>query len=103
VFVQAVVSQASDPEIAAATRAVLWNAGRSLDSAGARSRQLHERLAELLAGPLARLGTPDPARDAAVIATAVTSVMLDGLWRQAPPTDDDVAHLLAFCSKGLRR
>jgi AcrR family transcriptional regulator len=102
VFVRAVVSQAADPEIAAATRAVLWNAGRSLDTTGARSRQLHELLAELLTGPLARLGTPDPPRDAAVITTAVTSVMLDALWRQAPPTAADLEHLLAFCTKGIR-
>jgi AcrR family transcriptional regulator len=103
VFVRAVMSQAAEPEIAAATRAVLWNAGRSLDTTGARSRQLHELLAELLSGPLERLGSPDSSRDAAVITTAVTSFMLDSLWRQVPPTDADVAHLLAFCRAGLQR
>lgn len=103
VFVRAVTSQASDVEIARATRSVLWNAGRALGPSGARMRQLHEQLAGLLIEPLGRLGCPDPPRDAVVVAAAVTSFMLDSLWRQVPPTDEDVAHLLAFCRAGLDR
>lgn len=103
VFVEAVTSQALDPRVAAATRAVLWNAGRALDSGGTRSRQLHALLAELLAPSLDALGSSDPARDAAVIAGAVTSFMLDSLWQQTPPEPADVRHLLAFCEAGLRR
>lgn len=100
-FVAAVTSQAGDPVVAAATRAVLWNANRPLGGSGLRSRQLHERLAAVLAPPLRRLGTVEPDRDAAVVAGAVTSFMLDNLWRQATPTSEDVEHLLAFCRAGV--
>jgi AcrR family transcriptional regulator len=103
VFVEAVTSQATDPEVAAATRAVLWNASRALDSTGGRTRRLHEQLAAVLTEHLADAGAPDPMRDAAVISAAATSFMLDHLWRQSPPSPDDVEHLLAFCRAGLRR
>ncbi|MCU1593783.1 MAG: betI 7 [Frankiales bacterium] len=103
VFVESVTSQASDPSIAAATRAVLWNASRSLDATGARSRQLHELLAALLVEPLRERGSTDPERDAAVITGAVTSAMLDALSNNRPPSAADVEHLLAFCRAGLAR
>jgi AcrR family transcriptional regulator len=99
-FITAVTSQASDPDVAAATRAVLWNANRTLGGSGLRSRQLHERLAAVLAPPLQRQGSADPDRDAAVVAGAVTSFMLDHLWRQTTPSAEDVEHLLAFCAAG---
>jgi AcrR family transcriptional regulator len=101
-FVEAVTSQAADPAVAAQTRAVLWNASLSLDARGARSRQLHELLAALLVEPLDALGARDPARDAAVIAGAVTSFMLDSLWKQSPPTSAGIDHLVGFCLAGLR-
>jgi AcrR family transcriptional regulator len=101
VFVHAVISQAADPEVASATRAVLLNANRTLGVSGVRSRQMHELLAAVLVEPLARLGSSDPERDAAVVTGCVTSFMLDNLWRQAPPSKEDVAHLVAFCRRGL--
>jgi AcrR family transcriptional regulator len=101
VFVRAVTSQATDPEVAAATRAVLWNANRAVGVSSIRSRQLHELLAGVLVAPLRRLGSADAERDAAVITGAVTSFMLDNLWRQEAPSDADVEHLLAFCRSGL--
>jgi hypothetical protein len=55
----------------------------------------------VLVAPLRRLGSADAERDAAVITGAVTSFMLDNLWRQEAPSDADVEHLLAFCRSGL--
>jgi AcrR family transcriptional regulator len=101
VFVEAVSSQASDPAVADATRAVLWNATRTIDVGGVRSRQLHDLLAALLVEPLRARGSADPARDAAVITGAVTSFMLDHLWRQTAPSSEDVEHLVRFCQAGL--
>jgi AcrR family transcriptional regulator len=103
VFVTAVASQAADPAVAEATRAVLWNATRSLDLRGTRSRHLDQMLAGLLVEPLRTYGSTDPERDAAVITGAVTAFMVDNLWRQTPPSAEDVDHLLAFCHRGLTR
>jgi hypothetical protein len=88
--------------VAQQTRAVLWNASRSLDVRGVRSRQLHELFAALLVSRLELLGSRDPVRDAAVVAGAVTSFMLDHLWQQSPPTPADVEHLVGFCQAGMR-
>jgi AcrR family transcriptional regulator len=101
VFVTAVTSQAADADVAAATRAVLWNATRTPGGSALRSRQLHERLATVLLEPLRRLGSADAERDAAVVAGAVTSFMLDHLWRLTTPSPDDLGHLVAFCRAGI--
>lgn len=101
VFVEAVTSQAADPAVADATRAVMWNATRTFDARGARTRQLQDRLSALLVGPLRALQTCDPERDAAVITGAVTSFMVDSLWRQTVPTAADIDHVLAFCRAGM--
>lgn len=102
VFVEAVTSQAADPAVADATRAVMWNATRTFDARGARTRQLQDRLSALLVEPMQALASRDPERDAAVVAGAVISFMIDNLWRQTVPTVEDIEHLLAFCLAGVK-
>jgi AcrR family transcriptional regulator len=101
--VRAVADQAGDPEVAAATRAVLWNAGKASDPAGDRSRELHDLLVALLLPTVVALGSRDPDRDARATVAAVLSLMLDHLWRRTSPDKKDLDHVVAFCLAGIRR
>lgn len=98
-WIEAIMSQAVDPEVARSTRAVLWNGGRvparsePFDADGA--------LSHLLVGPLSELPSPDPARDAAVIGHAVGSRMRTALQHNIIPDPADVEHLIAFCLSGI--
>jgi len=62
------MAQASDPTVADETRAVLWNAQRISDDTRRRA-SAREILGQLLEEPLAGLGSPDPTRDALLIAS----------------------------------
>jgi AcrR family transcriptional regulator len=101
--VRAIADQAADEEVATATRAVLGNYPAAADPGGVRSRQLHDLLSAAVAGPIARLGSQDPERDARAMTAVVTSLMLDHLWRRTTPTDEDLEHVLAFCLTGVLR
>jgi hypothetical protein len=54
----------------------------------------------LLEAPLEAMGSVDPARDAAAISAAVFGRLDAFLW-VAPPTDDDVTHVVRFCLGAL--
>jgi AcrR family transcriptional regulator len=96
-WIEGVMAQAADPEVAEPTRAVLWNGSRVGDASRADTSATYAPLAVLLHEPLAALASADPERDAAVIVQAVMGRMQDFLWRRAQPTGDDVDHLVAFC------
>lgn len=88
VLVEGVLSQAADPEIAATTRAVWWNAGgsgRALASPGPASA-----LGVLLEGPIRDLGIEAPAARARLVAHALIGALSDHLRDQTSPTADDV-------------
>jgi AcrR family transcriptional regulator len=63
-WVAGVLSQAADTEIAAATLAVLWNAGDLSQSMASPPPATNATLTALLVEPVAGLGSPDPALDA---------------------------------------
>src|SRR5579884_3200182 len=63
-WIEGVMSQAADPEVAHATRAVLWNGSQVTGGTRPEGAAAYGDLAELLVEPLATLGSGDPARDA---------------------------------------
>lgn len=100
-WVTGVMSQASNPEVADATRAVVWN-GRQLPGTPALAMEgMREPVAALLVEPLRSVDRTDPERDAEVIAEAVFGRMTAFLWAGRAPTDTDVDHLVSFCVAGV--
>jgi len=96
-WVEGVMSQAADDDIAATTRAVLWNGGRISDRLGS-SRPSHAAsLAILLREPLAQLGSADPETAATLVAHAAVGVLSDFLWQGVQPTRAEIDHIVEFC------
>lgn len=96
-WVEGVLDQAVDPEIAATTLAVLWNAG------GASSGQsaMTGALGSLLREPFAELGSRDPDLDARLAAHAVVGSLSWWLESGAAPTPAEVEHAVRFCLGGI--
>lgn len=98
--VEAVVSQAADPGIAATTRGVLRSAAdpqpRAAGVVGVR-----EKLAAELLGPLRALASADPERDAQLVAVTTFAVMEQYLWGERVPGREDVDHLVSFVLRGV--
>ena len=100
-WVEGVLSQ-TDEDIAATTVAVLWNGG-SIGQGPASGRHFASApLARLLVGPLAALGSADPALDASLAAHAVLGKLADHLWQRTQPTRAEAEHITAFCLAAAR-
>lgn len=99
--VVAVLRQAADPEIARTTRAVMRHAGHGAAAGNGGGVRVRRQVGELMADSLARHGSPDPARDGLVAASAVFGVMEQFLWNGRTPTDDDLEHLLGWILGGV--
>jgi AcrR family transcriptional regulator len=93
-WVEGVLAQAADPDIAASTRAVLWNAGG--DGLGAGHPSMNGPLASLLVTPFADLGSADPELDASLVAHAVIGQLSDHLHRNTRPSKAVIAHTVEF-------
>lgn len=102
-WVEGVMAQAGDAEVADATRAVIWNGGRAVDRFRDVASLSYAPLTELLVAPLTELGSADPSRDAAVIGQAAMGRMQEFLWRREPPSRRDVDHVARFCLAGIGR
>lgn len=102
-WIEGAMSQAGDPEVAHATRAVLWNGGRISDRFRSEDATGYGPLAALLEEPLAALGSPDPRRDAGAVCHAVMGRMNEFLWRREAPSPQDVDHLVAFALAAVSR
>ncbi len=96
-WIAGVMAQASNPQVADQTRAVLWN-GSSLGDRG-RDRTVPHR--SLLADAVGDLSVAQPERATAVVFLATMNLMEEFLWRREAPTVDDVEHLVAFCLAGV--
>ena len=96
-WVEGVLSQAADEEIAATTLAVLWNAGNLGRAEDVPHTSTSVRLARLLYEPFAALGSTDPELDAELVAHAVVGRLEDLLWRHRQPTDAEIERLVEFC------
>jgi AcrR family transcriptional regulator len=102
-WVEGVLSQATDDEIASTTLAVLWNAGSVGPGFGSGSPSAGPPLATLLSEPFAQLGSSDPELDASLAAHATVGRLSEHLWRRSRPTRDEIAHVVAFCLRAASR
>jgi AcrR family transcriptional regulator len=102
-WVEGVMAQAADDDIATTTRAVLWNGGRISDNLGANRPTHAATLATLLHEPFAALGSTDPETDALLASHATVGTMSDLLGRGARPTRAQIDQTVAFCLAGIRR
>lgn len=95
-WVHGVLSQA-DEEIAAPTRAVLWNAASADRGLSSGRNFASAPLATLLRGPFAALGSRNPELDASLIAHAVLGKLSDHLWQGTRPAAHEVTAIIGFC------
>ena len=101
-WIAGVLSQATDPAVAAPTRAVAWNRGSIAVEADGAARQADGRSFQLLVVPLTALGRPDPTRDAYLIGTLAFRVLAEALWADPVPTPTDLAFVEDFCLAALQ-
>ncbi|MCT7291471.1 TetR/AcrR family transcriptional regulator [Rhodococcus sp. D-6] len=101
--IAAVLNQAVDPEIAAATRNVVSSAGGRSHAPKVRE-DLEKAVAEVLTGPIADLGSADPQRDSLTTSILLLAVMEHLLWRDASTFDADaeVEQIVGYARRGLR-
>jgi AcrR family transcriptional regulator len=99
-WVDGVMSQAADDDIAASTLAVMWNGATVGPAVGTRPSTTAP-LAKLLEPPFAALGSSDPDADAAIVAHAVVGFLSDFLWSEVRPTRKQIAHVTEFCLRAI--
>lgn len=101
-WVEGVLSQAIDDDVASATLAVLWNASSVPSDGPAVGRaSAAAQLATLLIEPLAALGSSAPEQDASLIGHAIVGALSDHLWARTKPTPGEVDHMVAFCLRAV--
>lgn len=101
-WIGGVLAQATDPAVAAPTRAVAWNRGSIAAEADDLARQADRLSYHLLEAPLAALGRADPAADAYLIGTLVFRVLTDALTADPAPTAADLEFVTDFCLAAVR-
>jgi AcrR family transcriptional regulator len=92
-WVEGVLSQAADEDIAATTLAVLWNAGTIGKGPGSGRASAAAPLAPLLRAPFAELGSADPDLDASLVAHGTVGKLADYLWDRTHPTPAEIDHV----------
>ncbi len=95
-WVEGILSQAADDEIAATTLAVLWNGGGIEGQLPGRS-SINAPLAELLRQPFADQGRARPELDASLVSHAVIGMLTDYLQQDRRPTRADMDRIVEFC------
>lgn len=97
-WVEGILAQARDEDVAGTTLAVWWNSG-GLTGDPETSRA---PLAELLHAPFAELGSRQPEIDATLATHATIGILTDHLWRRERPSRATVKHVVAFCVSAVR-
>jgi AcrR family transcriptional regulator len=98
---RAVLHQATDPEVAATSRAVLSNASQAMaDRAGALVG-IRRQIALLLEQPLTELGSADPTRDGFLLSCAVFGTMESFLWSERPPPPEELEFLYEWALRSV--
>jgi AcrR family transcriptional regulator len=100
-WVEGVLSQAVDEDIAATTLAVLWNAGSGGDGLASGHSSINPPLATLLQQPLAALGSRQPELDASLASHATVGRMTECLLGKIRPSDDEIAEVADFCLRAV--
>ena len=96
-WVEGVLAQAADEDVAATTLAVLWNGGSVGEGLPAGRPSASRPLAVLLHAPFAELGSPTPELDASLAAHAVVGTLSDHLWERARPSRSTIDHVVDVC------
>jgi len=96
-WVEGVLAQAADEDIAATTLAVLWNGGSVGEGLPTGRPTASEPLAALLREPYASLGSTDPGLDASLAAHAVVGRLSDWLWAREQPSTEAIGHVADVC------
>jgi AcrR family transcriptional regulator len=99
--VDAVMQQAGDPDVATATRNVFRNSSHAARSDRAGKARLERGLAEVLTGPIAAMGAPDPGRDARAVAVLLVNLMDHFLWLEESPSRAEIEHACGFVVGGV--
>jgi len=102
-WIEGVMSQAADEDVAAATLAVLWNAGNLGRATVSLPPPASLPLAGLLQEPFRELSSPTPGLDASLVAHAVMGMLADHLWQESRPTPADIDQIVDFCLAGVTR
>jgi AcrR family transcriptional regulator len=106
-WVEGVLAQAVDDDIASTTLAVLWNGGSVGEGLPSGRPSASHPLATLLHEPFATLGSADPELDAVLAAHAVVGRLSDHLWSRTTPSAATIGHVtevcLAIATTGRRR
>jgi AcrR family transcriptional regulator len=92
-WVEGVMAQAADEDIAATTLAVLWNAGSVGEGLTSGRPSAAGPLATLLREPFAALGSADPDLDASLAAHGTVGQLSDYLWDRTRPTPTEIDHV----------
>ncbi len=95
-WVEGVLAQAADPDIASTTLAVLWNAGGLGEGQTSGRPSASAPLATLLLQPFADLGSTAPDLDASLVAHGTVGQLSDYLWGGVRPTRAEIAHVAAL-------
>jgi AcrR family transcriptional regulator len=96
-WVEGVLAQAADQDIAATTLAVLWNGSSVGEGLTATRPSATGPLALLLREPFAALGSASPDLDASLAAHAVVGQLSDYLWDRVRPSRTEIAHVVDVC------
>ncbi len=96
-WVEGVMGQATDDDVAATTRAVLWNGGALTERVGVHRVSPAASLATLLHEPFEQLGGSDPPTTAMLVAHAAVGLLSDCLWERVRPTRAQIDHVVDFC------
>jgi len=100
-WVEGVLSQAVDEDVAATTLAVLWNGGSLGEELATARPSPSVALAVLLHQPLTDLGSRTPDVDAVLIAHAVVGLLSDHLWNRTRPDSVEIDRVVAFCLSAI--
>ena len=96
-WVRAVLSQGTDPKVAAPTRALTWSRNALAADHETSARQAESLVWALLEVPLGSLGRPHPRQDAYLIGRLVFGVLTEVLWSDEPTTNDELEFVIDFC------
>lgn len=96
-WVEGVLSQAADEDIAGTTLAVLWNGGSVGEGLPSGRPSASRPLASLLREPFAELGSATPDLDASLAAHAVVGQLSEYLWDRARPGRAEIDHVVDVC------
>jgi AcrR family transcriptional regulator len=101
-WAEGILAQATDEDVAATTRAVMWNGGSLSERIGAERPSAAAALATLLHAPFAAMGSRDPRTDATLVAHAAVGLLSDFLWQRARPTRAQIERVVEFCQAAVR-